>query len=372
MEENNQFEQDLEEENADEKSPIKKAIESIGNSFRRVGRWFKGLFGRKKTTEGEEDSSGWTPKKIVLTIVIALFGLLILSIAVFAVGVYGYNWDNKPAEIAKKYVPYPAAMVGLDVITINEVEEEATHISHFYQQSQEAAAQAPQSETVKNQVLERLIDDKIIKSLAYKHDVTVDSKEVEDQYKKIVEENGGEEKVKTLLTDLYDLTVLQFKDLIQDQLQREKLKQKFEDEIREKVKARHILVKIPSDASDKKEKEIKNKAQSILEKAKKEDADFAKLAEKYSEDKASKDEGGKLPWFGMGDMVEGFEKVAFEMDIGQTSDLVKTKYGYHVILLEEKRGEVEKDFEGWLDQIKEDMIVWKLMSWESSTDEETD
>lgn len=382
MEENNQEESTNEKEDLDKKgeSPIKKVVEAVGKATRAVGNWFKNLFRGKKTDsemvgeEGKEasDEQKWTAKRIVLAIVACLFGLLILSIAVFAVGIYGYNWDNRPAEVAKKYVPYPAAMVGIDVIPISEVEEEATHISHFYSQSQQGATQAPESETVKNQVLERLVNDKIIQSLAYKYDVTVDSKEVGEQYDKIVKENGGEEKVKTLLADLYDLTVPQFKDLIEDQLQREKLKQKFEDEIRKKVKAKHILIKIPSDASKKEKQEIEKKAKNILKKAQKEDADFAKLAKKYSEDKASKDDGGQLPWFGKGDMVEEFENAVFSMDVGQTSDLVKTKYGYHIIFVEEKKGEVEENFEGWLEKIKKDRIVWKLMSWGTTEDEKTD
>jgi len=64
---------------------------------------------------------------------------------------------------------------------------------------------------------------------------------------------------------------------------------------------------------------------------------FAEFAQKYSQDPGSKDNGGDLGWFGKGKMIPEFEKTAFSLGKGKISEPVKTNYGYHLILLLDKR-----------------------------------
>lgn len=103
----------------------------------------------------------------------------------------------------------------------------------------------------------------------------------------------------------------------------------------EQVRASHILFK----TEGKDEAAVKKLAETVLAKVKAGE-DFAKLAKQYSEH-GSKDNGGDLDYFGRGTMVnefdEEFDEVAFSQAPGQTSDLVKTKLGFHIIRTVDKR-----------------------------------
>jgi len=109
----------------------------------------------------------------------------------------------------------------------------------------------------------------------------------------------------------------------------------------EQVKVSHILIKTPLPAPGAKEDEkavadARVKAEGVLKELKA-GGDFAKLAEKYSDDPGSAKSGGDLGWIGRGRTVPEFEKAAFSLGKGQTSDLVKSSYGFHIIHVEDKQ-----------------------------------
>jgi peptidyl-prolyl cis-trans isomerase D len=98
----------------------------------------------------------------------------------------------------------------------------------------------------------------------------------------------------------------------------------------ERIKVRHILLKTDGKAASEDPK-IRAKAEDLLKQIRG-GADFAALAKKNSEDTGSAVNGGAMPdWVTRGQTVPEFEKVAFSLKPGQTSDLVKTQYGYHII-----------------------------------------
>ena len=97
----------------------------------------------------------------------------------------------------------------------------------------------------------------------------------------------------------------------------------------ERVFARHILIK--SDASN--DAAAKAKAEGILKQIQA-GGDFAKLAKENSQDPGSAPMGGELGAVVRGQTVPEFEKAAFSLQPGQTSGLVKTSYGYHIIQVE--------------------------------------
>ena len=105
-------------------------------------------------------------------------------------------------------------------------------------------------------------------------------------------------------------------------------------------RARHILV------------EQKETAESLIRDLKA-GGDFAKLATKESKDPVSAPNGGELDWFALPAMVKPFGDAVAALEVGQvTPEPVQTKFGWHVIQLEEVRAPTPPDFESVKDRVK--------------------
>ena len=100
----------------------------------------------------------------------------------------------------------------------------------------------------------------------------------------------------------------------------------------EEVHARHILV------------ETEDEAKAVKEELQK-GADFAELAKSKSKDPGAAAEGGDLGFFSKDQMVPEFADAAFKLEKGQTSEPVKSPFGWHIIRVEEKRTRPVPDFE---------------------------
>jgi len=187
--------------------------------------------------------------------------------------------------------------------------------------------------------LDQLISEKIIELELKKQNVTVSEEDTQKELQEMISQYGGQEQFDALLANYgYSMedftknivTNLKLKKLLEPRITitEAEMKTYFEQnkttfDVQEQVKASHILVD-----SEAKAKEVKDKLAA--------GGDFAELAKEYSIDTGSSQNGGELGFFPRDTMVKEFENVAFSLKPGTISDPVQTKYGYHIIKVEER------------------------------------
>ena len=212
-------------------------------------------------------------------------------------------------------------------------------------------------------VLDTLISDKVIELEAKRQDVTVSKKAVQSQLNTLATQYGSEEALESALASS-NMTISDANKSIETYLLAKKLmeptlkitdtelksyfkKNKETYDQAAQVEASHILL------NDKKT------ANTVLDKLKNGD-DWDTLAKKYSQDSSNASDGGKLGYFSKSDMDEDFANAAFSLKVGETSGVVKSSYGYHIIKVTGKKDAKEAKYAYVKDQVKEAVVEQKI------------
>jgi len=232
------------------------------------------------------------------------------------------------------------AKIGDRKITISDLDKT---IGYLDSQKQKIIEQNPQ---LKEQLLRQLVQSIVISDLA-KKDGYDKKPEVVDQLE--------------IFKDSFLANIYLQKEVIEKfTVSEEDMKSYYEtheEEFKkpEMVKARHILIKIDAGASEEEKKKAQEQAGDILKKIKAGD-DFAKLASEFSDDNVSKTNGGDLGFFARGSMVKPFEDAAFALKPGEISDIVETRFGYHIIKVDEKKDAEIEPFDTVKERINQKLL----------------
>lgn len=283
-----------------------------------------------------------------------------------AVAVYGFKADiavtplnseetslsSKAMELVSMVTPIPVAVANYDFVTLNEYQSEKAYIHHFYISTKQDSVDF---KTIDEQILEQLIENKILTSQAIRYRVKVEKKDIDESINNIIVQNGGQDKVEKVLEDLYGLSLKDFRRLVKVQILRDKIN----DKVIARVGARHILIRVEEGATADQVEAARVKIAGILTEIQN-GLDFSEAAKKYSEDTGSASDGGFLQPFAQGEMVQEFSDTAFKTGVGEISQPVKTEFGWHIIKVESKTGTVEKKFSDWMEDLKEKGLILKF------------
>ncbi len=252
-----------------------------------------------------------------------------------------------------------AAIVGKEIILKSEVDQFVQN--YILQNRLNIRPGSPQYNTLRQRMLEGLIEQKVLLAKAEADTVTVDDQildqRVEERMKYMIQQVGSQDKLEQIFGASISQIRKDTRKLIKEQMLVEQVRgMRFRDvkvsrrEVEEFYKTyrdslpirpatvdiSHILKMIkPSEEAQLK---AYRKAEMILQKLK-EGEDFSKLAALYSEDPASARRGGDLGFTQRGDLVPEYEAAAFNLKDGEISQIVQTKFGFHIIQMIERRGE---------------------------------
>ena len=125
------------------------------------------------------------------------------------------------------------------------------------------------------------------------------------------------------------------------------------------VRASHILITAPKDASAADKAKAKQQAEAILAQVKAHPDQFAQLAQKDSQDPGSASKGGDLGYFGRGMIAGGqaFDDAAFALKKGEISDVVQTDFGYHIIQATDVKPAATQPFDEVKDEITREYVA---------------
>lgn len=304
-------------------------------------------------TEAPKKSSKKLFKKVSLSngkvIILGLAGVLLAFLITVGVLLYTNN-ESVFVKRVSQVAPYPAALVELRYVSAYSYLDQLDILKNYYREFESADFNSEEGKTLlselRNEVINRLIEDSIVINEAKKMDVTVSNEEIQENFDQLIASNGGEEEFANTLNKYYGLTIEEFKKKIYEpRMLRQKLTEKINDD--EEISA---AAKAQSD--------------DVYKKVTAKDADFAVLAKEYSQDPSSSANGGDLGFFEKGRMVPEFEEVAFKLKKGEVSKPVKTVYGYHIIKVTDIKGdEIKashiliqvKDFNEWLEEKKAEL-----------------
>jgi foldase protein PrsA len=250
--------------------------------------------------------------KTVLLIIVSVIVLIGGTLGIVGLGAYRMNWDNKYVNAIIDGFNFPAAIVNGHIIKYSDFRIERKALSKLN------ALQGGQftAEKVDQEVVTKLINDELLKEIARAYKISVTPEDTQTYLDSLIQQYKDEAGLKQLLQESFGWDLETFKThlLAGDVLN---------DKLTKNVPGSDLAV---VDA-EKTAKEVLKKLQD--------GAKFEDLAKEYSADTGSAQKGGDLGWFKKGEMVPEFETAAFSLKKGETSGLVRTKYGYHIIRVDD-------------------------------------
>jgi len=303
----------------------------------------------------------------------------------------------KPSLVEGQIFDRIVAKVNTEIITLSSIEGRAKVLKQKYMENYD-------DNQILEEALEMMIDEKLQVQQGKKMGFEVDDITVDAAINNIEKKNSLGEGQLAIMLESEGKSMEAYKSNIRDQIlvskitrfemgsrvavSQRQIEKYYYDNQKEfwesgKVRVKHILILFEKGASEvirkKKNKEIKRILTEI-----KEGKDFEEAAVEYSED-VSASMGGDVGFVAKGQMVPEFEKAVYRLKEGEISDVVETKYGYHIIKVEKiqkgrtlpfkeveikvknilVRGKQKSAFNNWMTELRESAFIEKSLFEES-------
>jgi peptidyl-prolyl cis-trans isomerase SurA len=264
-----------------------------------------------------------------------------------------------------------AAVVGDDVILASEVEERAAPMMADLSRITDPAKRAARATALRHEVLDHLIDDQLITEQATELKLTVTPEQVDSSIAEIKRQNNIDDKQLDDALRGQNMSMASYRADLKKQLLRFRVlniavgaKVTITDEdVRAyyhrfyktgganlQVRASHIFLSIPDGADAGVVAEKQAFGRKLVERAQTED--FATLARDYSDDAATRKEGGDLGYFGKDMLPKAIEELVFSMKVGEVAGPVRADRGFHVIKLVDRKATEAKPLNEVEDEIR--------------------
>jgi peptidyl-prolyl cis-trans isomerase SurA len=258
------------------------------------------------------------------------------------------------ANAQRRVLDRIVAVVDREIITESELNSQV----EFFVFNNRIDRNAP---NLRKQVLEAMLNEKLILAKAVEESVVVSDEEVQQQLDAMIQQRVQQVGSERRLEELYGMSIgrmkREFREEMRKQILVSRLQQtKFSNvqvtrreveefytaykdslpKVPEEVELYHIFV-LPK-AGEEMKTQVRTKAQKILDSLK-QGGNFADFARRYSEDPGSASAGGDLGFIRRGQLVKEFEEAVFRLRENEFSNIVETSFGFHIIQLLERRGE---------------------------------
>jgi peptidyl-prolyl cis-trans isomerase SurA len=284
-----------------------------------------------------------------------------------------FAWDGVRAEAAQ-VLDGIAAVVNEEIVTISEVRDAMALEAEQLHQQHSGATLQKQLQELYQRTLQSLIDVELQLERARKLNLSVSEEDVTYNVDRLKEQNQITDEQLQQMLQSRGLTMEAYREqvrrgllvgkvvnvevrsrlaILDSELEEAYRQQRERYRIAGELTVSHILFMVPEHATPEQEAYIKEKAATVLQQLR-HGGDFVTLAKLHSEG-PSADRGGLLGTFRSGELLPGFEEAVATLQPGEISDLVRTRVGWHIVRLEDKKAGDYKPFEAVRDAIKEEL-----------------
>ncbi len=297
--------------------------------------------------------------------------LATLWAASFALGV-------TPARAA--VVERIVAVVNGEIILESQLEERGRAMFAEAKKDPDPVARKRRETSLRREVLDHLVDEELLAQQARELKIVVSPQDVDRMIDDVKKRNNLDDNTLVEALAQQGMDLVSYREVVKRQVLRlrvlevtvrsrvavtdEDIRRYYESNLKQlgadrKVRASHIFLGIPPEATAAEADQIRKRALELVQRARGGE-DFAKLARENSQDTATRSEGGDLGYFGRGMLPPAVEEIVFSMSPGEVRGPVRAERGFHVIKLVDRKDEKARPFEDVKEQIREQLMQQEM------------